>query len=517
MFARMSDVKPYIRFERDRGFRDPNAQFSPAQLYGTGPRSLGLYYRMRETYDTIRAAMDERYRQMRRITYEVRPRDPNPTEAQRQAAELVGSVLTRMPHMPLSKLAADVDDRRASYGHALGHLESDGESLNIVWIEPYQIREFVTDFFGRQLVGVRYDTGFGWVFIPAPQLVWFGNMRELGNFWGSAELRGLVADFVGYDQEIRTHMDERVTQAGTIYAQENEHGASDDQVDRVADWIGDLYAGKRAPIKLPLGIDLNVLNAPASSAGTSGTVPMLQFFDSKVREYLGTMLGSLGISGVGARALGETFEISDRDKFLSHADDVCSVISGTDNANTRLIRTIGDWFGIDPGDDPVIGVAERPARSSDGRIASFVSLVQSGIFPADRITDELRRELVEGDLGLPFPDGEERAATGDGVIDANGTADLYYPPESVMDAAASGKARRLDVPKDARPKTWIADVSTASRLASGDGFRVGEIREIAARIRAIDPTAPGADIRRDMLGGDDVFSWLEQVVSGNAV
>ena len=82
-----------------------------------------------------------------------------------------------------------------------------------------------------------------------------------------------------------------------------------------------------------------------------------------------------------------------------------------------------------------------------------------------------------------------------------------------MDAAAAGKARRLEVPRDDRPKTWPADVATATRLADGDGFRAGEVRELAARINAIDPTAPGADIRRDMLGGDGVAAWLSEVVN----
>jgi hypothetical protein len=39
------------------------------------------------------------------------------------------------------------------------------------------------------------------------------------------------------------------------------------------------------------------------------------------------------------------------------------------------------------------------------------------------------------------------------------------------------------------------------------------VRELAARINAIDPTAPGADIRRDMLGGDGVAAWLSEVVN----
>ena len=508
----MTEIKPYFRTDRGRGFIDPNAEFGPGELYGWTPYTLGIYYRMRRTYDTIVGALNERHRQMRRITYEVRPRDPEPTEAQRQAAELVGSVLTTMQHMPLSRLVADVDDRCASFGHALGALNTTGDTLGITWIEPYAIREFLTCAYGRELVGVRYDTGFGYAVVPASQLVWFGRMAEAGNFWGVAELRGILADFVSYDQELRTHLSERIVQAGTVYLQEGESGASSAQVEAGVQWLDALLRGERAPASFPHGYTPQVLNAPFGGGG-GGTQSMLQFYDTKVREYLGTMLGSLGISGVGARSLGETFEVADRDKFLSHADDVCTVVSGTDNANVQLIRRVGEWLGIDPGDDPVIAVAERPAKSADGQAATFVSLVTSGVYPSDRVTEEQRREIIAGDLGLPYPDTEDVAASGDGLIDADGVASLYYPPEDVMDAAAAGKARRLEVPRDDRPKTWPADVATATRLADGDGFRAGEVRELAARINAIDPTAPGADIRRDMLGGDGVAAWLSEVAN----
>jgi hypothetical protein len=139
-------------------------------------------------------------------------------------------------------------------------------------------------------------------------------------------------------------------------------------------------------------------------------------------------------------------------------------------------------------------------------------VVQAGIWPADRITDAQRRAIIEDDLGLPYPDGSDIMATRDGLVDADGTPSLYYPPDGVSRLAAAGLARRLEIPADQRGLTWRDDVLTARRLSDGDGFGLGEVRQLVARLERIGTEDDAGLIRRAMLGGDDVESWALEVL-----
>jgi len=504
-------VQPYQRYNRGVGYVDPNTELRPGDLYGTSPSHLGVYYRMRIAHSLIRTHMDERRRQLARITYEVRPRQPDPSPAQQTAARMVGAVLTGMRHKPLSVLLSEIDDRVASFGHAACQLVSDGERLDVVWIEPYVVREWITADQRRRLVGVEYDTGAGWQKLRGDSLVWFGAQSEEGNFWGAAELRGLLAIFAMYEQEVTSHIDQRQLEAGLLYTYETEAGVSARAVEKAMEYQGKVYEGQRAPFHLPHGMAANVLTV-TSPAGAK-TREMLSYYDTIVREYMGAMIGSLGINGVGARSLGETFEVADRERLLSHAENVCVMASGMTSSSTRLIRTVAEWLGIDQDDDPIIAVAERPSRASAERPAQFAALVGAGVYPLDRVTDEQRRALVEEDLGLPYPSGESEPASRDGVIDADGVAALHYPPADVSAIAAAGLAMRLDVPAEERGVRWRDDVATARRLADGDGFTLGELRTLLARINAIADASAGDAIRKAMLGGDDAAAWIHEVTA----
>ena len=506
----MTIAQPYARFERQVGYIDPNPDLGPAELYGYTPTFPGVLYRMRRAHSIIRTYMDERARQLARITFEVRPRVESPSPAQQQAARMVGEVLTGMRHKPLSVLMSEIDDRIATFGHAACQLVGRGDFVEVVWIEPYVIRRWETYDCRRRLRGLTYDSGLGWQTLLDQPVIWFGQLAEEGNFWGTPELRGWLALFALYEQEVTCHMDQRILEAGIIYTEETEAGASDTAVTKTAEWQNKLYDGIRAPIHFPNGIKPGTLQS--SSPSMDKTVPMLQYLDASAREYMGAMLGSLGISGTGARALGETFELADRERLLSHAEGVAVIASGLTSANVRLIRQIGEWLGIDPDDDPIIAVAERPSRAGADRATAFAGVVQSGIWPVDRITDAQRRAIIEDDLGLPYPDGSDIMATRDGLVDADGTPSLYYPPDGVSRLAAAGLARRLEIPADQRGLTWRDDVLTARRLSDGDGFGLGEVRQLVARLERIGTEDDAGLIRRAMLGGDDVESWALEVL-----
>jgi hypothetical protein len=55
-------------------------------------------------------------------------------------------------------------------------------------------------------------------------------------------------------------------------------------------------------------------------------------------------------------------------------------------------------------------------------------------------------------------------------------------------------------------------VLTARRLSDGDGFGLGEVRQLVARLERIGTEDDAGLIRRAMLGGDDVESWALEVL-----
>jgi hypothetical protein len=403
MIDTTNTVKPFARYDLRRGFIDPNGQFGPIDLYGQGPYRLGLYYQMRQAGTIVRQCMDARHKALRQMSYEVRPRTDEPTPAQVAAAETVGRLLNNMRHRTLSSLVAEVDDRVASFGHASAQIVSDGDRIDLIFVEPYQVREWLTDPSRVYLRGLLYDSGEGWHRIDAPQLVWFGNESEAGNLWGSAELRGLLAYFVAFVQEMQLHLFGRTMEAGIPYTQAGADGAAEPDVTKSIEWLSRWYSGNPAPAHFPLGITPHVLSV--ENKASARTKDMFEHYNAVSREFCGAMIGSLADSGTGSRALGEAMSDADATKMIAHAQSACDLISGVDSPNIRFIRTLCEWSGFAPEDAPVIALVERPAGPKANRTADFIALVNAGVWPSDRVTEDQRQALIE-DLGLPYSEPE---------------------------------------------------------------------------------------------------------------
>ena len=399
-----------------QGFSDPSPTLSPSDLYGQGEHKKGAFFEMRRGYHIIAHAFDRQREYIELLDFEVIPRVDSPSKAQVRAAVAIDRLLSSLVGQTKAGWIASVIDRIDTYGHALDELVGAGDRLRMRPLLPWRVREFVVDDETRdQLQGValygeanNYHSGI--IDIDAFKLSWFGRKVEDGDYYGHSILRPLLALFQVYKQDLHVYMGQQIMQRGVPYVRETEGTAGSH--DEVIEWLEGIYTGEPFGAILPRGYDPGtlVVQSPALSAFREQRLS----YNAEVREYLNGHLNNMGMQGVGARALGETVDLRDADRFVKHVNSSLCHVNGDTHYASDVLRRLTALCGFDPDTDTPMLVARgnsalTEAERRASRNGQLVNLTTSGVLQPEDIPSEVKREVL-GELfdleALTAPDAD---------------------------------------------------------------------------------------------------------------
>jgi len=384
---------------KEVGWLDGNKLMKSSDVFGY-PYDPGLYYSMRYNHPIIKTLMDFKMNSVASLKYNVKPCDPENIESI-LAAEAVDFYLNRMPYNPLNDFIAETYDRVGTFGHAFYEmvLTEDG-FYNLVYIPPATIEYITLDTQNYFITSVTQYSGMTQRTIPAWKLVWFGRDATLGAYYGTSDMRPLVAPFTAAEQIWQSFIGQVRYSKGILYAKETENAGESTTAEsyrNVFSYLTKFYQGKDAPIILDRALELGFL-APDNPA-SSWIIEIVSYIDQQVRECLFSTLNSLGISGQGARALGESFSVSDAEKFADHVSGFMSMINGQKNPHSNLLEFITETCGYDKRYTPYIEVENTIEVKPEGRIELILKVIEAGILTAEEFGVDNKRALLE-DLGF---------------------------------------------------------------------------------------------------------------------
>jgi hypothetical protein len=507
----------------DRGIFDPNPLINAADLFGTGPRSMGVLAKMRYTHWVIAGAADYRRSALLGMEFRAVPRGENPTVDELACAGLVNRVLADTPYQSLASLVADVDDRLRTYGHDARQLQIVNASVYLHPLEPWAIAEVMESKLGR-LEAIRVNTQeSGQVTIDPPRLVLFARKMSASNWRGMSGYRKILSIFEACSQDLQIYLEQRRLERGFLYVQETAEGGGFDQESdlKVLNWLVASFNGESRPLKVPLGYELAHL--AATNPGLSEFVPRMQHYDQQIREAVSQSLQSLGISATGSLALGTAFRIADAKKFRASVDETLAYINGDTAPEADWIGTLCEHFGFDRDLRPRIELETQ--IEAEISIPDIVAAQAAGLLPV--ITDASKRRIAES-LGLdPGPEFVAAAAPDPANAESATTAlaaplepSGYVTPPAVRDAASDALAAHKSTRPALRTLTGALE-RLAKRLAEGAPMSEGDVRQLAAMLRQTYPGTLQARQSADWetrgpgwqawhaMGGDAAMQWAQ--------
>jgi len=395
-----ADAKPYMNMGKPLGFRDPNDLLSVYDMYGTSVNELGVLAQMRYTHDIICTSIDNKVALINSLDFRVVPRKENPTVSQILAAEAVNLLLTTMPGRSLSNFISTTYDRVYTYGFSCYEIwfPSSGpgaNKLHLLEIPQNQINYWNADPSRFLIESVQYVSGTDVPIIPGYKLAWFGRESFPGNFWGTSELRKLLALFQGYSEDLRNYLSLRRLQKGVLYFQETEAANTTASWNIAKEFLRNYYSGRTSPLILPQSMGINHLNA--DSPGLESYSTMLEYFDRKIKEALDSSLANLGVDG-GSYALAKELNVKDRERVAIHVNSFLSLMNGDTSLNTHLLKTLTHICGFNPETDtPKFEILDNSAVSLTTSIEVLDTLLTKGVIEVEDIDPEdkalLLREL----------------------------------------------------------------------------------------------------------------------------
>lgn len=434
------------------GYLDANPEVSPQELYGLTPRQLGVLFRMRYAHPVIGAAMDYARREMETLTYELEPADDSAlAEA---AAIAVAEAFTRMPGWSLPRWIAWTVDMMRTYGFCAYELASDdGESIYPAYIAPHLLDSWLLDASYVHLTGARVFSAGVLTNVPISRIAWYGTPAAPGNFYGVAELRKLLALFAAYEQDLQMYLDQQRLARGILYLEQTtEIAPSQTSISAAVDWLLSYFRREERPFVAPYGLKPAVVTVQNPTISEFGA--MLERYNVQFREALMSSLGSLGIGGDGARALGEEFRIVDKQRFRAAVESYLRIINGETSEYSGMLRILTLNAGYPAHVTPRVVTRDNTGADAAANRADLVALVGAGLLSrADLSADSIDR-LIRS-LGLE-PASAEAPNDGDGDGDPTDGRPVADPS-----AAVQTRARRMPSVAQSR----ILDALTRTQAA----------------------------------------------------
>ena len=385
---------PFLGIQ-DAGFKDPNELISTTDLYGTIYES-GVFFEMRYADPIIGSIMEFRKNSVSALEYNVIPKDKEPTDTQKMAAESVKWLINRIPNQSLNGFISHAYDQIFSFGFALYemHVPEEGPNKGIMClyhIPAFQVEWFNLDKTRTRLESVRVSLGDKIITIPASKLVWFGDMLFPGNYWGNSDLRKLMAIFSAKKQDLQNYLALRRLQQGILYFKENgEYPNNANSWLNAKNFLTQYFQGKPSPLLLNAGMDINMLNV--SQPGVDNARTIFEYFDNLIREALGQSLKNLGIAGNGGSlALGKELAVTDAVQFMEHVSEFLMLLNGENAIESNFLEVCTELLGFDPKTHtPKLVVIDNTATDEDENIDLLIQMMKDGIIT--------REDLPEGTI-----------------------------------------------------------------------------------------------------------------------
>jgi hypothetical protein len=438
-------VKAFYRgYGEDVGYEDPNTLISPRDLHGRGG-NLGVLYEMRYSDPIIASTMDFRRDSVGALKYDIVPRSADPSAIEREVCEAVSWFIEKSLGCSLSDLVADIYDQVFSFGFYLAEPQipldgPDAGLLKLHRVPSYQVAWFNVDKHTRTyLTSVKLDNGDTYDEVDADRLIWYGNSFFPGNYWGMSDLRKLLSIFSAKKQDLLSYLTLRRLQSGILYFQENgEHPNNVNSWNVAKTYLQQYFRGQASPLILNAGLDLKFQSAdiPALN-GFEGTAA---YFDSLMREALGSSLKNLGIGGAGgAYALGKELAISDAEQFRAHVNDFLELLDARSIGSASLMPLITTYLGFPERYAPRIVAVDNTSLDEAQNLTMLRDLIKDGILTVDQLPAGFSDAILEK-LGFGAAD-----------VDVIETNDLMLEAQVVGEAVAEDISSLAELPESFAP------------------------------------------------------------------
>lgn len=397
------------------GYLDPNREVMPQDLYGMGNRQLGQLFRMRHAHPVIGAAMDFARREMESLTYELEPADDSALS--KAAAVAVAEAFERMPGWSLPRWVAHTVDAIRTYGYCLYETRSNGGDLWPFYVAPHLLDSWWLKDSYTEIDYASIYSGGALAKLYMDRASWYGLSAAPGNYYGIAELRKLLALFAAYEQDLQMYLDQQRLARGILYLEQTtEIAPSQTSVNAAVEWLLAYHRGEDRPFVAPYGLKPAVVTVQNPTIAEFGN--MLEKYNVQFREALMSSLGSLGISGDGARALGEEFRIVDAQRFRSAVESYLAVVNGQTSRYSDFLVKLTLDMGYPAECTPRIVTRDNTGTDAAANRADLVAMVGAGILSRTDLSADSLDRLIRS-LGLePASAAEPDDGDGDGNEDA---------------------------------------------------------------------------------------------------
>lgn len=378
------------------GFSDPNKDLSPMDLVGSGPHDLGYLYRIRYAHPVAAQVMDDRRAAVLSLDYKLEP--ANATADASVASTALAEMFRRLPGYSLKQWIADVYDYTSSFGHALFEIVAlDRYTYFPLYVPAFMVEEFRAAPTGLEFASVLLDNGQVQAELMADKASWYGNPAYPGNFWGIAATRKIQSLVVAQEQDILMYLQQQRMARGHVYIQGGEAGGSMQGWNAARTWQKRVYAGLDSPALFEWGLTPEVLQV--QNPHLARAKEMFEYYDMAIRSVLGRHLLNLGMTGVGARALGAEVRSEQAGIWRQHVKSLLSMVNGDRNSQSTFLRDAVVAMGFDASLTPRVVAYEPPKENNTENIGQLALFAQSGWISPDDLSPLGMAKLIKS-LGV---------------------------------------------------------------------------------------------------------------------
>ena len=452
-------VKAFYRgYGEDVGYEDPNTLLSPRDLHGRGG-NLGVLYEMRYSDPIIASTMDFRRDSVGALKYDVVPRSADPSAVELEVCEAVKWFIERSLGCSLSDMVAEIYDQVFSFGFYLAEPQipldgPDAGLLKLHRVPSYQVAWFNVDKHTRTyLTSVKLDNGDTYQEVDADRLVWYGNSFFPGNYWGMSDLRKLLSIFSAKKQDLLSYLTLRRLQSGILYFQENgDHPNNVNSWNVAKNYLQQYFRGQPSPLILNAGLDLKYQTADIPAL--NGFESTAAYFDSLMREALGSSLKNLGIGGAGgAYALGKELSIADAEQFRAHVNDFLELLDARSVGSASLMPLITSYLGFPERYAPRIVALDNTSLDEAQNLNMLRDLIKDGILTVDQLPEDFASSILER-LGYSAPDVQ---VLEDDDVQVLGDDALQLEAQVIGEEVARDVSELAELPESFKPTNGMRE------------------------------------------------------------
>jgi hypothetical protein len=478
--VRYSQTTPDItRLWNSAGFFDPLTSLSQTDLVGS-VTTPGYYARMRLEHPIISSIMDSRKAFLRSLTFEFKGRNGDKITDYWQ--KNVKSGKPNSPHgYNFSAFFSDMMDVRDSYGFSLHEISIlPTANCTYLWpVSPLEVTRFIEkrDGDALELFGIEFWTGMNYAERPAENYVHFAHDQFSNNWWGISILRPLLNRWLGYQQALKTYLEIQPLERGILYAQDNAEGGTEQSAEEVDNFLIEILSGENRSIRLPVGTDLKIIQGGSSKSSTDEFLKYSDNFDAAVRSILNQNLEALGLASHGSRALGETLQISDEQKFSAWIEGSLNEIMAS-----PLMKAICSLCGADPNEIEIITVGVIDTEKVIDAPGIYAALSAGLLTPAELGPKNIERIIAATGLSvedLKLISAQAPAATTALAETPTGPLTHAVPP-AVVKAASRALSSYHALPVLSRPPLSSRDASLFRKLTSGGEIPLQTVAQLDA-------------------------------------